>query len=218
MMIEEEKMMDDESMAPKGVKNLIVIVFLVVPVVSSVISMIHVYKFLLLGNPDVLAIVMSVTYELANLTTLVAVVVMKRLRQAYVWICFFVLVIIQVIGNVYYSFDYVHRKIAQEADWLVNLVRFMKQMIDLPQADLIFVLACVIGLPIPMVSLLLVKSTADYLSSMNQEDSKGSFDIEELPESEQPPRIDIVLDEPQPESQSPQINSKKVQRGIKIDA
>jgi len=163
----------------KSTKGIIILIFLIVPFISSVVSMIHVVRFLGLGNTDAISIVLAITYEIANLTILMAVVLMKKLRAVFVWLCFTVLLIVQIIGNVYYSYDYILQNITADPKYLDTFISFIQQMIELEDRRfVVFILSCFLGLPIPMVSLLLVKSVVDYLELEGQEKEEVVKEIE----------------------------------------
>jgi len=148
----------------KKTKGSIILIFLIVPFISSVISMIHVVKFLSLGNTYVVAVTLAITYEIANLTILMAMVLMKKLRAFFVWACFVVLLSVQIVGNVYYSYDFILVNIAGNSGYLTTFISFIQEMIEFENnKTIVFTLACFLGLPIPMVSLFLVKSVVDYL-------------------------------------------------------
>ncbi len=148
----------------KNTKGIIILIFLIVPFISSIISMVHVVKFLGLGNTWAVSLTLAITYEIANLTILMAVVLMKKLRAIFVWSCFIVLLTIQIIGNIYYSYDYILIQISENSNYLTTFISFIQQIIELDdKKSIVFILSCFLGLPIPMVSLLLVKSVVDYL-------------------------------------------------------
>lgn len=151
-----------DELAPKIITS----VFLSVPFVFSIISMVHVFAFLKLGNSDWVSVVIASTYELANLSILLAVVVMVNLRQTVIWICFFVLLAIQLLGNVYYSFEFAYTALEANAEWLNHYVKFFDLIDDSVSLDgKILILACILGIPIPSVSLMLTKAGADYWRS-----------------------------------------------------
>lgn len=180
----------------KGTKGVIILIFLIVPFISSIISMIHVVRFLSLGNTYGVSLTLAITYEIANLTILMAVVLMKKLRAVFVWLCFIVLLIVQIIGNVYYSYDYILGQITIDKTFLDTFISFVQQIIELEdRKSVVFILSCFLGLPIPMVSLLLVKSVVDYLEIEGKEEPKKEVVEERKPETEQGKDIVAVIDE-----------------------
>lgn len=181
----------------KKTKGSIILIFLAVPFISSVISMIHVVKFLSLGNTYVVAITLAITYEIANLTILMAMVLMKKLRAFFVWACFVVLLSVQIIGNVYYSYDFISVSIQGNPGYLTTFISFIQEMIEFESnKTIIFTLACFLGLPIPMVSLFLVKSVVDYLELSEEveplKDVMQKFPVEQevvtITKDEMPPQ------------------------------
>lgn len=188
----------------KGTKGIIIMIFLIVPFISSLISMIHVVRFLSLGNTEVVSITLAITYEIANLTILMAVVLMKKLRAFFVWACFIVLLCIQIVGNVYYSYDYILINIAGNPEYLKTFISFINQISDFEDPNtIIFTLACFLGLPIPMVSLLLVKSVVDYLElGTGEETTNGLAKEEEEINPQGNLTEDVTVEEEKHESRS----------------
>lgn len=182
----------------KKTKGSIILIFLAVPFISSVISMIHVVKFLSLGNTYWVSITLAITYEIANLTILMAMVLMKKLRAFFVWACFVVLLSVQIIGNVYYSYDFISVSMQGNPGYLTTFISFIQEMIEFESnKTIIFTLACFLGLPIPMVSLFLVKSVVDYLDLSAEPEQTEP--IKEVVKKFEPEVVTITKDQMPPQ-------------------
>lgn len=140
--------------------------FLSVPLASSLISTWHIFDLFELGNPNWMSVVLSIVIELGSLASLFALAHMKKIKIIYIWFIFIILFGLQVWGNVFYSYNYVTEMIKVQPAWLATFTEFMKTLglieeVNTPTVKLI--LACLIGLPIPLISLSFLKSTVDYL-------------------------------------------------------
>jgi hypothetical protein len=142
-------------------KKLILIIFALIPILSSTVSAIHLESFLRLSNPIYLSITIALAYELANLTIVLVVVNVKETNKLILYSAFMILIFMQILGNVYFSYDS-----------LVNnggSVRFREILdfisIEADQKSSDFILSCIIGIPIPLVSLLLTKLVSDMLEN-----------------------------------------------------
>jgi hypothetical protein len=100
---------------------------------------------------------------------------------------FFILFIMQVIGNIYFTYDWVSMKILENPTWLSNfreMSEFFFDDVELKTTKMI--LSLLIGVPIPLISVFLLKSTADYLGT----------DIEETKEEVKKNEVGETIKEP----------------------
>jgi len=152
------------------IDNWVTIFFVIVPFASSVISAFHIYEFLKLGNVIWVSITGALIFEIANITIIFALVVMKKLNPTYVWITFSLLVVLQYLGNIYYSYNYVYVALQQSNSFLTSFVELLHIESNNRVAN--FILALLLGIPFPTLSILLSKSLVDYLEeSEEQKDS-----------------------------------------------
>lgn len=154
---------------------LVTFAFLAVPMGSSFVSLHHVKEFIALGNPDWMAWFMSIIYEVASIAILVAIVRLDKLNPFYIWTAFFVVTFIQILGNAYFIYDFVKNKVVEQDDWISNFVEFSGHIFPLVQNETryIFILSCILGISIPLLSLLLTKGATDYLRSRRENDSSS---------------------------------------------
>lgn len=146
------------------VESRLLLVLLAVPAVSSIISAIHLVNFVKLGNPLFIAGLLAFTFELGSVVSFITLGknIMRRLKKDMLFAIFIILFILQAFGNVYSSFDYIGNMLVKDPTWLASFREMFFNMIDVTTAKL--VLACIIGLPIPVISLMLLKSAVDYFS------------------------------------------------------
>lgn len=144
-------------------KNLLY-VFLSVPLLSSIMSAIHLINMVELGNPAFMAVALAITFELGSIVSFVAMSknILKRLKKEALYFIFILLFLLQSFGNVYSSFDYIRRLLLVDPTWLDSFREMFFNVMDVTTTKL--TLACLIGLPIPLISLVLLKSAIDYFS------------------------------------------------------
>jgi hypothetical protein len=146
-------------------RNLVVGAFLTTPILASLISALHLIDFFDLGNNSWMSYVLAITFELGSIASFVSLGVLKKIKKWAVISIFIILLFMQLAGNVYYVFDYVNQKLATDPKWLNTFIEMVRPIYDSDNAsDYKFVLAMLIGIAIPLVSILFLKSLVDYLS------------------------------------------------------
>ena len=98
-----------------NLKNIIVTAFVVPILLVAFVSISHVTSFYGLSNPFTWAIYLSVGIEIAALSALAAVSVnMGR----FVYLPFFIVTLIQMLGNIFFSFTYIDETGQSFKDWI----------------------------------------------------------------------------------------------------
>lgn len=116
----------------KNVKNIIITAFVIPILLVALVSISHVTSFYGLSNPVTWAVYLSVGIEIAALSALAAVSVnMGR----FVYLPFFVVTLIQMIGNIFYSFSYIDETGQQFQDW-VDMVGGLFENMGIEKTDL----------------------------------------------------------------------------------
>lgn len=165
---------------------ILTIVFAVVPLAASVVSIIHVYKLILIGNSVPLAITISILIEITALSTLATVVFRVKVPNFWLWVLLILVFVIQSAGNVYYSFYFIMNNLNVSEMYggilfdALNLIRKAFVGADpltgeyvQPGRDIMSLfMACFMGLPIPVISLILTH----YLVLVNR---PGAFLVDE---------------------------------------
>ena len=142
----------------------ILYVFLSVPFLASLMSMIHLINMVALGNNMPMAITLAITFELGSIVSFVALSknILKRLKKELLMLIFVMLFILQAFGNVYSTFDYIRLKLLVDPKWLDSFREMFFNVMDVTTTKL--TLAILIGLTIPIISLVLLKLAIDYFS------------------------------------------------------
>ena len=147
-------------------KKIIVFCFILVPLLSSLISTIHLVDLFALGNPSWISYTVAIAIEVGAVASFLTLSILSKLNKGIVWGMFTILFLMQIIGNVYFSYDWITKRIAQDPNWVKNfkeMLEFFFYEIDEKTSKMI--LSMLIGIPIPLISVFLLKSTTDYLGT-----------------------------------------------------
>ena len=185
-------------MKNKWYKKLIVGAFLVVPIVSSLISTVHAVDLFGLGNEVWMAFALAIVFELGQLSSLLTLAILDKINKFVVWSIFFLLASMQILGNIYYSFDFVTQRLIEDPNWLGSALELINKFTfgEIDSSTAKFILALVIGIPVPVISIAFLKSLVDYLNiKEHDEDVAKKREKEvairhevptEIPEAEEP--------------------------------
>ena len=154
----------------KLLKKVIVGSFVSVPILSSFISTLHLIDLFQLGNPSWLAVALSIAIEIGSLASFLALSIMSKLNKSFVWSIFILLFFMQIVGNMYFSYEWITSKMNQDPKWMDSF----KQMIEfflgsLEAVDVKMYLTILISWPIPLISVFLLKSATDYIGTDAEE-------------------------------------------------
>lgn len=192
-------------------RKAIIAAFLAVPIMASIISTLHLVHLFLLGNPDAMSYFLSIAFEIGSVASFAALAVLHRLKKGMVILIFIVLFFMQLVGNVYYSFEYVNRMLIENPTWLASFTELLSPLFGkLAPATYKFILAIVIGVPIPLVSVSFLKSLVDYLQVSDENLPK--VDIPKYVESEEKKDIieeKIILDNDSLISKKEEVDKRK---------
>ena len=141
-------------MKNKLVGGFIIGTFVMLYVLVSLISTIHVIDFFELSNPRSMAIALAIAFEVGAAASLASLITLDKMNKTLVWALFIAITAMQMQGNLYYAF--VNMKDYQSWSELFNLIEeeplFQKR-----------VLAFVSGAILPLVALGFIKSLVDYI-------------------------------------------------------
>lgn len=137
--------------------------FLLVPLIVSIVSTIHVINFFELSNYKSLALTLAIAFEIGALSSLAGLVALDKINKNVVYFIFFILTAYQMMGNCYFSYDYMSTKMIDNPD----LIKNWKELFGLTdQEDLILVkriIAIISGAILPIVSLSFLDLAVDYI-------------------------------------------------------
>jgi hypothetical protein len=150
----------------KLIRGFVITTFVMLYLIVSVISTIHVIDFFRLSNPEWLAISLAVAFEVGAAASLASLVVLDKMYKFIVWSLFITLTLVQAMGNTFYAYSHLNNF----NQWI--------ELFGLVDEDLIYqkrILSIISGAILPLVSLGFIKSLVDYIKP--DEDEK--IEIEE---------------------------------------
>ena len=138
----------------KRVRNFVIGVKILLYIVVSIISTIHVIDFFVLTNPYWLAVSLAIAFEIGAAASLAAILVLPKAKQSMVWIIFMLLTLTQAMGNMYFAYE----NATNYESWmeLFGLTNFT--VIEQKR-----ILSIVSGAILPVIALGFIKSLVDYL-------------------------------------------------------
>ena len=192
----------------------ILVIFLLVPFMSSIISTFHLVDFVLLGNTMAMAVVLAITFELGSIVSFVTLSekILKKIKKEYIWFIFILLFILQAFGNVYASFDYIREKLIVDPTWLDSFIEMTLGVLDPIMAKLM--LSVIIGLPIPLISLILLKSAIDYFYTPDELEDVSKSGTEFTDEKVEINNIEDIVEK---KEEVKPIEKKEVVKQIEVE-
>jgi len=138
----------------KLVGGFIIGTFVMLYILVSLISTIHVIDFFELSNPRSMAIALAIAFEIGAAASLASLVTLDKMNKTLVWALFIAITAMQMQGNMYYAF--------------MNLESYetWSELFNLIEEEPLFqkrVLAFVSGAILPLVALGFIKSLVDYI-------------------------------------------------------
>ena len=141
---------------------MIIVSFLLVPLIVSVVSTIHVINFFELSNHYPLAVTLAIAFEVGALSALAGLVAMGKINKNVVWFIFVLLTIFQMMGNVYFAYDIITNRMKTNPD----LIKNWAELFGLADDETITVkriIAIFSGAVLPIVSLSFLDLLIDYI-------------------------------------------------------
>jgi len=157
-------------MKNKGISIFIVSTFVLLYLVVSIISTIHVIDFFEMTNPKWLSVFLAIAFEIGAAASLASIVVMDKMNKFIVWSLFFILTAMQAIGNTYFAYTH----LSDFSQW--------SELFGLSEEEPIFqkrILSVISGAILPLVSLGFIKALVDYIRPDSDKEK-----IEEIQEEE----------------------------------
>jgi len=181
----------------------IILSFIIVPIITSLVSTIHVVSFFELSNYYTLSIILAVAFELGALSSLAGLVAMDKISKTSVWMIFILLTVFQMMGNTYYSYDTTTTKMLQNSNLIKNFTElFGFDIYD--NTDVIFVkriIAIFSGAVLPVISLCFLHLLVSYVikTKDSNEEKKTLQSEDETKESVLEPELEqLPLDISEP--------------------
>jgi len=136
----------------RNLRNMIATAFVIPILLVAFVSISHVTSFYGLSNPISWAIYLSVGIEVAALSALAAVSV--RMGN-FIYFPFIIVTIIQMVGNIFFSFSYIDENSESFKDW-ISMVGGLFENMGVDKTDINFhknILSFLTGGLLPIISL-----------------------------------------------------------------
>ena len=163
----------------RNLKNIIVAAFIIPILLVAFVSISHVTSFYGISNPWSWALYLSVGIEIAALSALAAVSV-KMGR--FIYIPFLIVTLIQMIGNVFFSFSYIDETSEIFKDW-ISMVGGIFENMGVETTDISahkFILSFLTGGLLPIISLTFAHMLVKYSEQNSTEEDKVKEKVEEI--------------------------------------
>ena len=146
----------------KHFRKIFLILFAILYISVALVSTFHAVSFFGLANNSWVSVMLAITFEIGQAAVLFSILTGASGKNKIIpWILMCVLTLVQILGNVFSSYEYL---ITNSAD---NL-RFFKEPIfvwtDLPDDQCNVILTYIIGAILPVVALLMTSMVTNYLN------------------------------------------------------
>ena len=150
----------------KHFRKIFLILFAILYISVALVSTFHAVSFFGLANNSWVSVMLAITFEIGQAAVLFSILTGASGKNKVIpWILMCVLTLVQILGNVFSSYEYL---ITNSAD---NL-RFFKEPIfvwtDLPDDQCNVILTYIIGAILPIVALLMTSMVTNYLNKYEE--------------------------------------------------
>ena len=149
-------------------RNIYIVLFAVLYVLVSVVSLLHSFAFFELANSVPKAVMLGICFEIGQVAVLMSLLTSKREQSRIMpWCLMFILTAVQIIGNIFSSYKYL---ILNSPDDL----RFFKEPIfvwtSLPDNITTVIITYIVGAILPIIALCMTAMVSNYLQEDMDED------------------------------------------------
>ena len=149
-------------MINKHFRKIFLILFAILYISVALVSTFHAVSFFGLANNSWVSVMLAITFEIGQAAVLFSILTGASGKNKIIpWILMCVLTLVQILGNVFSSYEYLITNSA-------NNLRFFKEPIfvwtDLPDDQCNVILTYIIGAILPIVALLMTSMVTNYLN------------------------------------------------------
>ena len=153
-------------MMNKHFRKIFLILFAILYISVALVSTFHAVSFFGLANNSWVSVMLAITFEIGQAAVLFSILTGASGKNKIIpWVLMCVLTLVQILGNVFSSYEYL---ITNSADEL----RFFKEPIfvwtDLPDDQCNVILTYIIGAILPIVALLMTSMVTSYLNKSEE--------------------------------------------------
>lgn len=141
-------------MKNKLVNGFIIGTFVMLYILVSLISTIHVIDFFEMSNSRPMAIALAIAFEVGAAASLASLITLDKMNKGLVWALFITITAMQMQGNMFYAF----KNLEGYQSWV--------ELFNLIEEEPLFqkrILAFVSGAILPLIALGFIKSLVDYI-------------------------------------------------------
>ena len=150
----------------KHFRKIFLILFAILYISVALVSTFHAVSFFGLANNSWVSVMLAITFEIGQAAVLFSILTGASGKNKIIpWILMCVLTLVQILGNVFSSYEYLITNSANE-------LRFFKEPIfvwtDLPDDQCNVILTYIIGAILPIVALLMTSMVTSYLNKSEE--------------------------------------------------
>lgn len=161
----------------KYTKIILTVLFSILYIAVGFVSVYHSISFFSISNERWLAIILAVSFEIGQAAVLFSLLTSKN-KKAMPWILMCVLTLVQVLGNVFSSYQYAVLNSPDEIKYFIDSVLFFLQDPD-PKVNQVMI-SYITGAILPIVALCMTSMIVDTgVKTSNDEPVKKEEEIEE---------------------------------------
>ena len=150
-----------------NIKKINLVAFSLPPILTSIISTVHIITWWGLSNPLIWAIFLAFVIEIGALSSLAALTTLDSKNKTTIMIIFGLITLMQIIGNVYFSYEYIATQLISNPEFLTNWINLTEPIFSLfmsvSVASMHRVLAYVAGMLLPLISLSFLHILVNYV-------------------------------------------------------
>jgi hypothetical protein len=158
-------------------KRILTILFSLLYLAVGFVSVYHAISFFSISNSNWLAVVLALAFEIGQAAVLFSLLVNKS-KKTMPWILMGVLTLVQVLGNVYSSYQYAALNSPEEIKYFTDSVLFFVQDPD-PQVNQVMI-SYITGAILPIVALCMTSMIVD-VSGMDHHKEIDNQEVKDEP-------------------------------------
>lgn len=158
-------------------KKILTILFSILYLAVGMVSVYHAIAFFSISNENWLAIILALAFEIGQAAVLFSLLVNKS-KKTMPWILMTVLTLVQVLGNVYSSYQYAAIHSAEEIKYFTDSVLFYLQDPD-PKVNQVMI-SYITGAILPIVALCMTSMIVDVSGVEKKEEIEQPKETEEV--------------------------------------
>lgn len=160
-----------------NMKKILTILFSILYLAVGFVSTYHAINFFSISNETWLAIILAIAFEVGQAAVLFSLLVNKS-KKTMPWILMIVLTMVQVLGNIFSSYQYMVLNNQDMIKYFTESVLFYLQDPN-PQVNQVMI-SYITGAILPIVSLCMTSMVVDVSGVEKKDDLKASEEKSEI--------------------------------------